>query len=60
MFEKTKVKNKDGKEEEKWRQTAPAAQDVDAAKVEALISAATGARANRFVDSDRKDRPRQT
>jgi len=51
VFEKTKVKNKDGKEEEKWKQTAPAAKDVDAAKVEALISAATGARATGFVDS---------
>jgi len=51
VFEKTKVKNKDGKEEEKWKQTAPAAKDVDASKVEALISAATGARATGFVDS---------
>jgi uncharacterized protein DUF4340 len=51
VFEKTKVKNKDGKEEEKWKQTAPTAKDVDAAKVEALISAATGARATGFVDS---------
>ena len=51
VFEKAKVKNKDGKEEEKWKQTAPAAKDVDASKVEALISAATGARATGFVDS---------
>lgn len=51
VFDKAKVKNKDGKEEEKWKQTAPAAKDVDAAKVEALISAATGARATGFVDS---------
>lgn len=54
VFEKAKVKDKDGKEEEKWRQTAPAARDVDAAKIEALISAATGARANSFVDSTAK------
>ena len=54
VFEKTKVKDKDGKEEEKWRQTAPAARDVDQAKVEALISAATGARATGFVDSAAK------
>jgi len=54
VFEKTKVKNKDGKEEEKWKQTAPTAKDVDAAKVEALISAATGARATGFVDSTAK------
>src|SRR5688500_4562008 len=51
VFEKTKVKDKDGKEEEKWRQTAPSARDVDAAKIEALISAATGARATSFADS---------
>lgn len=50
-FEKTKVKGKDGKEEEKWKQTAPTARDVDAAKIEGLISAATGARAAGFVDS---------
>ena len=54
VFEKTKVKDKDGKEEEKWRQTAPSARDVDAAKIEALISAATGARATSFVDSTAK------
>ena len=54
VFEKTKVKDKDGKEQEKWRQTAPAARDVDAAKIEALISAATGARATGFVDSTAK------
>jgi len=50
-FEKTKVKGKDGKEEEKWKQTAPAARDVDASKIEALISAVTVARATGFVDS---------
>ena len=54
VFEKTKVKDKDGKEQEKWRQTAPAARDVDAAKIEALISAATGARATGFVDGTAK------
>jgi hypothetical protein len=54
VFEKTKVKDKEGKEQEKWRQTAPAARDVDAAKIEALISAATGARATGFVDSTAK------
>src|SRR5262245_14377970 len=42
VFEKAKVKGKDGKDEEKWKQTAPAAKDVDASKVEALIAAATG------------------
>lgn len=54
VFEKTKVKGKDGKEEEKWKQTAPAAKDVDASKVEALIAAATGLRATGFVDSAAK------
>lgn len=54
VFEKTKVKDKDGKEEEKWRQTAPSARDVDAAKIEALMSAATGARATSFVDGAAK------
>jgi hypothetical protein len=50
-FEKTKVKDKDGKEQEKWKQTAPTARDVDPAKIEALISAVTVARATGFVDS---------
>lgn len=62
-FEKVKTKDKDGKDEEKWRQTAPAARDVDAAKIEALISAATGARATGFVDSTAKtglDKPELT
>jgi hypothetical protein len=54
VFEKTKVKDKDGKEEEKWRQTAPVPRDVETGKVEALISAATGARATGFVDSPAK------
>ena len=54
VLEKTKTKDKDGKEQEKWRQTAPAARDVDTAKVEALISAATAARATGFVDSAAK------
>jgi hypothetical protein len=54
VFEKTKIKDKDGKEEEKWRQTAPTARDVDGAKVDALISAATGARATGFVESTAK------
>jgi Domain of unknown function (DUF4340) len=54
VFEKAKVKDKDGKEQEKWKQTAPAAKDVDASKVEALISAATSARATGFVDTAAK------
>jgi hypothetical protein len=50
-FEKTKVKNKEGKDEDKWRQVAPASRDVDQTKVENLISGATQARASGFVDS---------
>ena len=63
VFEKTKTKDKDGKESEKWRQTVPSAKDVDTAKVEALISAASGARATGFVDSTAKtglDKPELT
>ncbi len=63
VFEKTKAKTKDGKEEEKWKQTAPAAKDADASKVEALIAAATGARATGFVDTTAKtglDKPELT
>jgi hypothetical protein len=62
-FEKTKTKDKDGKEQEKWRQTAPAAKDVDASKMEAFISAASAARATGFVDSTAKtglDKPELT
>lgn len=50
-FEKTKTKDKDGKEQEKWRQVAPSAKDLDASKVEGLLSAASAARATGFVDS---------
>jgi hypothetical protein len=53
-FEKTKVKNKEGKEVETWKQTAPAARDVDAAKMEALLSAITGARATSFAPATAK------
>ena len=53
-FEKTKVKNKEGQEEEKWKQTAPAAQDVDPATVDSLLSAVTQSRAASFVDSTAK------
>ncbi len=44
-FEKTKSKNKEGQEEEKWRQVSPQARDVDQTKVESLLSAITGAQA---------------
>ncbi len=53
-FEKAKVKGKDGKEEEKWRQVAPAAKDVDASKVDGLVSAITGVRADGFVEPSTK------
>ncbi|MDQ3348654.1 MAG: DUF4340 domain-containing protein [Acidobacteriota bacterium] len=53
-FEKSTAKDKDGKDVEKWKQVAPAARDVDAAKVEALISAATAARATSFAPSRTK------
>ena len=46
VFEKTKSKNKEGQEEEKWRQVSPQARDVDQTKVEALLSAITGAQAS--------------
>jgi uncharacterized protein DUF4340 len=45
VFEKTKSKNKEGQEEEKWRQVSPQARDVDQSKVESLLSAITGAQA---------------
>jgi hypothetical protein len=53
-FEKTKSKNKDGQEEEKWRQVAPTAQDADQTKVENLLSSVTQTRATSFVDSAAK------
>src|SRR6185503_13026459 len=62
-FEKTKTKNKEGQEEEKWRQVAPTARDVDQTKVENLLSALTAARATSFVDSAAKpglDKPELT
>ena len=62
-FEKTKIKDKDGKDDEKWTQVAPAARDVDSAKVEALLSVATSARAMGFVTGSTKtnlDKPELT
>ena len=53
-FEKAKIKNEAGQEEEKWRQISPTARDVDQAKVDALISAATAARATGFVARSQK------
>jgi uncharacterized ParB-like nuclease family protein len=53
-FEKTKTKNKEGQDEEKWRQTTPTARDIDPTKVDNLISAITATRANSFVESAAK------
>ena len=53
-FEKIKSKDKDGKEEEKWRQVSPQARDVDQAKVEALLSAITGAQATALAPQRRR------
>ncbi|MDQ3211635.1 MAG: DUF4340 domain-containing protein [Acidobacteriota bacterium] len=53
-FEKSTSKDKDGKDAEKWKQTAPAPRDVDATKVEALVSAATAARATSFAPATAK------
>lgn len=49
VFEKTSGKNKDGQDEEQWRQTSPAAKDLDRAKVGALLSALVMSRAEAFV-----------
>jgi hypothetical protein len=54
VFEKTRTKNKEGQDEEKWKQTAPTARDVDQTTVDNLISAVTAARATSFVDSAAK------
>jgi hypothetical protein len=48
-FEKQRTTTPDGKEEEKWRRVAPAEAEVDGARVDSLIFAATGARAESFV-----------
>ena len=50
-FEKTKTKNKEGQDEEKWRQTAPQARELDQSSFDALLSAITGLRATTFVDA---------
>jgi hypothetical protein len=54
VFEKTKTKNKEGLDEEKWKQSASTARDVDQTTVDNLISAVTAARAASFVDSAAK------
>ena len=50
-FEKAKGKNKEGQDEEKWRQLAPQARDLDQSSFDALLSALTGTRATGFVDT---------
>ena len=53
-FEKTTVKNKEGQDEERWRQVAPETKDVDQTKLEDVISAVTQLSASGFVDSTEK------
>ena len=50
-FEKTKGKNKEGQDEEKWRQLTPQARELDQASFDALLSALTNMRASSFVDA---------
>jgi hypothetical protein len=62
-FEKSKVKNKEGVEEEKWRQVAPETKDVDSARVDSLLTSITGARADSFQADTAKtglDKPELT
>lgn len=59
-FEKTKSKNKEDQEEEKWRQVSPQARDVDQAKAESLLSAITGAQATAFAGAAKMDKPELT
>jgi hypothetical protein len=63
VFEKVKGKDKDGKEEEKWRQASPQARDVDQAKVESLLLAITGSQATAVAPANAKaalDKPELT
>jgi hypothetical protein len=53
-FEKSTTKDKDGKEENKWKQVSPSARDVDQTKVDNLVSAITAARATAFAESTAK------
>jgi hypothetical protein len=50
-FEKTKTKNKEGQDEEKWRQVSPQKRELDQTSFDALVSAMTGIRATAFVDA---------
>jgi hypothetical protein len=51
VFEKTKTKNKEGQDEEKWRQSAPQSRELDQAVFDKLVSALTGLRATGFVEA---------
>ena len=51
VFEKGRTKNKEGQDQETWRQTSPQARELDQATVEPLLSAATTVRATDFVES---------
>ena len=62
-FDKVKTKDKDGKEQDSWKQVAPSAKDADQTKVENLIAALTQTRATSFVDAAPKgvmDKPELT
>jgi hypothetical protein len=49
-YEKTTIKDKAGKTEEKWRQIKPATRDVDSAKMDTLLSKLSNLRAQSFTD----------
>lgn len=51
VFEKTKTKNKEGQDEEKWRQSSPQSRELDQAAFDKLVSALTGLRATGFVEA---------
>ena len=59
-FEKGMSKDKDGKDVEAWRQTAPTAKEADADKINGLLTTATGARADSFVDKAPTAKPEVT
>lgn len=50
VFEKATAKNAEGQDEQKWRQLAPQARDLDGPAFDTLLSAITGVRATTFVD----------
>jgi hypothetical protein len=56
-FEKTKVKNKEGQDEEKWRQLTPQARELDQPAFDSLLSSLTNLRATGFVDAAAAAKP---